>query len=471
VEVQAISADVQFRPARRAAWPRIYGYENGQVEGAGASDYAQIDDQGRYLVKMRFDEGNGHGARSSTWVRMMQPHGGGVEGFHFPLRKHTEVVVSFLGGDPDRPVISGVVPNALTPSPVTSGNHTKNVIQTGGRNRLELEDLAGQQRITLSTPYSNTYLRMGSPNDDHEAIIHTDDNALLHADVNYDVYAGVNMDVQVGTDYTNKVTAGKYFIDVHAGPFKLHTLANTIDLISNTDFRLESETAHGNIDAKTFLFLDAKTDYGFFHSQTNMSLKSRAADLSAVGNQNVLVQAENATGTFRSKGKLTLHSTDTDAELHAATGLNIHTDANGIEMEAPADINIHSIGGMVNVTSGGQSTFNFSGDQTTINKAKSSTFTYGSARSIRLGTDATYSLTMKTELSAGLSFAIKASLAMEVSAAMSVKMTVFKAELETLKQTMCVLNNANHGVNIRGAAAWLGTHGFKGNVGGIELHA
>ena len=71
---------------------------------------------------------------------MMQPHGGSVEGFHFPLRKGTEVLFTFVGGDPDRPVIAGVVPNTEKPSPVTKANQTRNVIQTGGRNRMEFED-------------------------------------------------------------------------------------------------------------------------------------------------------------------------------------------------------------------------------------------------------------------------------------------------------------------------------------------
>ena len=43
--------------------------------------------------------------KASTYVRMMQPHGGAVEGFHFPLRRNTEVVLSFIGGDPDRPLL------------------------------------------------------------------------------------------------------------------------------------------------------------------------------------------------------------------------------------------------------------------------------------------------------------------------------------------------------------------------------
>ncbi|WP_437659194.1 type VI secretion system Vgr family protein [Sorangium sp. So ce1182] len=164
IEARAIAATAQFRAPQVTEWPRIYGTEPAVVDGAAVSEYAQIDSHGRYRVKFHFDESDLTGGKASTWVRMLQPHGGGIEGFHFPLRAGTEVMCAFAGGDPDRPAIVGVAPNALTPSPVTSGNNTRNVLQTGGRNRLELEDQAGQERITLSTPYDNTYIRMGAPN-------------------------------------------------------------------------------------------------------------------------------------------------------------------------------------------------------------------------------------------------------------------------------------------------------------------
>jgi type VI secretion system secreted protein VgrG len=200
VDLIAIPAKTQFRPEMATIWPRIYSFENAVVDGPATSEYAQIDSQGRYSVKFHFDESALKDGQASTLVRMMQPHGGGIEGFHFPLRKGTEVVVSFLGGDPDRPVISGVVPNTLTPSAITSGNHTKNVIQTGGRNRFELEDLAGQQRITLSTPHTNTYVRMGAPNDAHNMILNTEGQTLLNA--------GGYLDITVG-DHKHETITGE----------------------------------------------------------------------------------------------------------------------------------------------------------------------------------------------------------------------------------------------------------------------
>jgi type VI secretion system secreted protein VgrG len=109
-----------------------------------------------------FDESDLNDGEASAWVRMLQPHGGGTEGFHFPLRKGTEVLLFFEGGDPDRPAISGVVPNAVTPSPVQATSHTKNVIQTGGANRLELEDSGGSQYIDVSSPTEDTFLHLGA---------------------------------------------------------------------------------------------------------------------------------------------------------------------------------------------------------------------------------------------------------------------------------------------------------------------
>ena len=68
-----------------------------------SSEYAQLDEHGRYKVRILFDESQRRAGQNSAWVRMAQPHGGEPEGWHFPLRSGTEVRLSFVGGDPDRP--------------------------------------------------------------------------------------------------------------------------------------------------------------------------------------------------------------------------------------------------------------------------------------------------------------------------------------------------------------------------------
>jgi type VI secretion system secreted protein VgrG len=162
-KVTAIPKDIPFRAPQISTWPRIYGFEHGTVDGKATSSYAQIDDQGRYLVRFHFDTNDLPDGETSTYLRMLQPHGGNPEGFHFPLRKGTEVMVAFLGGDPDRPVIASVAPDAHRPSLVTGKNHTQNILKTGGKNHMVIEDLEGKQSIDLYTPSQETNLYMGVP--------------------------------------------------------------------------------------------------------------------------------------------------------------------------------------------------------------------------------------------------------------------------------------------------------------------
>ncbi|MDI1445067.1 type VI secretion system tip protein TssI/VgrG [Polyangium sp. 6x1] len=338
VEVDAIPKGTQFRPETRTQWPRIYGYENGTVDGPADSEYAQIDDQGRYSVKFKFDETNLKDGKASTFVRMMQPHGGGIEGFHFPLRKGTEVVFSFLGGDPDRPVISGVVPNALTPSPVTSGNHTKNVIQTGGRNRLELEDKSGQQRVTLSTPYSNTYIRMGSPNADHELIMRTDDNTHLNAGKNFDQEVGQNgggsWTANIKNSWVTHVQTGEHELWVDTG-----RSATTV----------KSDTLLHVVSGNHYVDVDAGTSDTKIKGNTTLTVAAGKYHAKVTGGETKLENTDNATNVISAQ-KVTVQSQNAGMDLLSSTEMKMESSGSTITISAPSgDISILTPGKTVTV--------------------------------------------------------------------------------------------------------------------------
>ena len=161
----ALSNEHNFSPKRQTQTPEINGTLNAMIDTENPSGYAELDAFGRYKVKLPFDRKDRNGGKASHWVRMMQPYGGTSEGMHFPLRHGTRVLLGFIGGDPDRPFISGTInDNGDQQSLVNADNQTANVIKTASGNRIELEDQAGKNRIKLHTGDDHTYMHLGAPN-------------------------------------------------------------------------------------------------------------------------------------------------------------------------------------------------------------------------------------------------------------------------------------------------------------------
>ncbi|MCW5211104.1 hypothetical protein VU03_05240, partial [Desulfobulbus sp. N3] len=79
-----IPAGVQFRPERLAEKTRLDGTLNATVDASGDGQYAEIDDQGRYKVKLPFDQGDAADGKASRWVRMTQPMPGRITVCIFP---------------------------------------------------------------------------------------------------------------------------------------------------------------------------------------------------------------------------------------------------------------------------------------------------------------------------------------------------------------------------------------------------
>ncbi|MFZ1985013.1 MAG: phage baseplate assembly protein V, partial [Desulfatitalea sp.] len=139
-QLTCMPADVSYRPPRRTPRPIISGLMTAHVDAAQLEDRAEIDDQGRYKLVMPFDLSGADPGKASRFVRKAQPYGGKAMGMHFPLHKGTEVICSFSNGDPDRPIIVGVVPNPETRSVVTAENSTRNVIRTPSGVMIEIND-------------------------------------------------------------------------------------------------------------------------------------------------------------------------------------------------------------------------------------------------------------------------------------------------------------------------------------------
>lgn len=164
-EFAAIPSDLQYRPARETPIPRVAGFVSARIDAAGTGALAELDPFGRYKVQLPFDLSGRKDAKASAWLRMAQPYAGGGHGMHFPLHKGTEVLLTFMDGDPDRPVIASAVPNAACPSPVLGANQSTNRIVSAAGNEIHLEDQAGSERILMHVPAKASYVRVGAPND------------------------------------------------------------------------------------------------------------------------------------------------------------------------------------------------------------------------------------------------------------------------------------------------------------------
>jgi type VI secretion system secreted protein VgrG len=138
---EAIPFDVAFRPERITPWPRIHGFVHAHIDSDSEGEFADLDSEGRYRVRMPFDMTMKKGTAASRWIRMAQQYAGAGYGSHHPLHKGAEVLISHVEGDPDRPVITGSIPNAHTLSPTTSVNASQSVVQTASGIRVEYEDM------------------------------------------------------------------------------------------------------------------------------------------------------------------------------------------------------------------------------------------------------------------------------------------------------------------------------------------
>jgi type VI secretion system secreted protein VgrG len=150
-----------YRPPRRAKKPVIQGMQPAKVVSSEGKDI-DVDEYGRVLVRFPWDRAeNGASCR----VRVSQNWAGKTWGGMFFPHVDQEVLVSFLEGDPDCPIVAGRVYNALHMPPQNPvANATKSIIRDHGGNEIIMEGADGSQRISMYSPHGETKFNMGAPN-------------------------------------------------------------------------------------------------------------------------------------------------------------------------------------------------------------------------------------------------------------------------------------------------------------------
>ena len=288
------------------------------------------------------DQGSAPKGNASSLLRMAQPHAGPGYGFHFPLREGVEVMLTCIDGDPDRPIITGAVPNPATPSTVGGKNAKRNVIRTGGGTELNIDDEETGTRFKISTPCQNTVFQLGAPNAPVLGIfMGTDKDAVMKAGETIGILAAEKIDVTAGINLNESAPwidiAGGSKINAHAPEVEVHGGAKvtvdgpTIDVVASGNLNEKAPT----IDVQG----GAKVQVGA------PEIALSAGGLLSAGAQAVVVISAGASATVHAP------TIALDGDVVTAKGKTIVVEASGeITVKAPT-VNIAG-SGVVNVKGG-----------------------------------------------------------------------------------------------------------------------
>ena len=217
-----IPSEVHFRPVREDHRPAMQGPQSAIVTGP-AGEEIYTDEFGRIKVQFIWDREGKNDENSSCFLRVMQAWAGNGWGTSFIPRIGHEVIVTFLDGDPDRPIVTGAVYNGVNKPPYES--KTQSGIKTRSTksgaaanfNELRFEDKKGSEQVyihaekNLDTMVENDETL--TVDNDRTKIISNDENSTIENDrnktVNNDQTETIknNKTIDVGNNHTEAIQA------------------------------------------------------------------------------------------------------------------------------------------------------------------------------------------------------------------------------------------------------------------------
>jgi type VI secretion system secreted protein VgrG len=200
----AIGKEFAYRPPPLMARPVVYGPQTAMVVGK-AGEEIWTDKYGRIKVQFHWDRVGTDDENSSCWVRVAQGWAGKGWGAMSVPRIGMEVVVSFLEGDPDRPLVTGCVYNSdAMPPYALPAEQTKSTIKSNsskggeGFNELRFEDKKGAEEVFMHA--ERDFNRVVKNNDTLKVGFETADKGDQAIDIKND------QTVTVGNDQAITVT-------------------------------------------------------------------------------------------------------------------------------------------------------------------------------------------------------------------------------------------------------------------------
>lgn len=261
-EFECMPASAVFRDPVIMKKPRIEGPQTAIVTGPQGEEI-YCDEYGRVKVHFHWDRLGQADERSSCWIRVSQQWAGAGWGAMNVPRIGQEVVVDFLDGDPDRPVITGRVYHGTNvppyPLPERKAVSTFKTQSTGGDgfNELRFDDAQGQEEVYLHAQRdfnievkANKSERVGGDEDveiganlntrvegDQEDSVGKNDSLTVGKD--YNEYVGENAQTRIGGNYTLEV--GKD-ADITVGGESQNHVGSSLQVEAGKDITVVSAT-------------------------------------------------------------------------------------------------------------------------------------------------------------------------------------------------------------------------------------
>ena len=272
IDFSVIPSSVVFRPPQHTPWPRTYGPQTARVVGP-QGESIWTDKYGRIKVKFHWDRLAKGDDTSSCWVRVSSAWAGqGYGGVQIP-RVGDEVVIDFINGDPDRPIVTGRVYNeasmppwALPAAATQMGFLSRSKDgSVDNANALRFEDKAGEEQVwiqaerNLDTHVKNDETRSVGGS---QTVNITRDHSGKVAGTHFQA-TQLSHDEVIGGDFTQKVQgnltlASGSSIKLVTGQSALILGANGTVTLQCNDFKIDA-LGSGQINTKGLLDLNLST--------------------------------------------------------------------------------------------------------------------------------------------------------------------------------------------------------------------
>ncbi len=243
----------QYRASSVSRRPRVPGLQTAMVYGPTDED-VWTDELGRVLVKFDWDrtrKGEAGGETTSCWLRVMQGWAGPKWGMQFLPRVGEEVLVDFIGDDPDRPIVVGRVYNAVHKPPfelkkyrLQSGIKTRSV-PLGEKEKdkfhmLRFDDTAGSEQVLVRSQRRLDIRAFGST---YETTSGNRNANIGWKDPDSDKQGG-DFNITIGNDYQVHVNGGRY--ERVEKPRNLTVIGQSVSDLESDDALMVKGTANLN---------------------------------------------------------------------------------------------------------------------------------------------------------------------------------------------------------------------------------